>query len=64
MPVSTAARHKGAAKDVPRRNRVSGRQTRLRKTAVSVKAVPGLAPSEAAVSLLLDVYSRFERNNR
>jgi hypothetical protein len=64
MPVSTATRNKGVAKTAPRKNRVSRRQTRLQKTVVSDKAVPGLMPSEAAVSLLLDVYSRFERNNR
>lgn len=64
MPVSTAARSKGAARTAPRKNRASRRQTRLQKTAVSGKAVPGLVPSEAAVSLLLDVYSRFERNSR
>jgi len=64
MPISTAARNKGAAKTAPRKHRVSRGQARLQKTVVSGKSAPGLAPSEAAVSLLLDVYSRFERNSR
>jgi len=64
MPASNAARSKGAVKAAPRKNQASRRQTGLQKTAISGKAMPGLVPSEAAVSLLLDVYSRFERNNR
>jgi hypothetical protein len=64
MPLQTAIRNKGAAVAAPRKNRTRRRRAGLQKAAATGKVLPVSLPSEAVISLLLDLYSRFTRKGR